>query len=142
MQVADSRDGVLTNFEVAELLAEQQRAREEQEKALPLPGARRGQAGSTAWASHQNVATISEQVLEYLDKVACASQTREQIVAFQKAVEPFKLTRMECLALVNTPPCSVVEIHLLIEECEERLQGDDAKRLLALCQKLLVPAAS
>ena len=58
-----------------------------------------------------------------------------------EAVTPFKLTRMETLALVNTPPCSIVEIHLLVEECEERLSPDDVRELLQLCQRTLTPDA-
>ena len=145
MHVVAAHDGALTNLEVAELLTAQQRAREEQEAALPLPGARRGQqAGTAAWSSQAAAAGISEQVLGYLEKAACASQTRENILAFQQAVQPFKLTQMECLSLVNMPPCSIVEIHLLVEECEERLQPEDVRALLRICQRLLVapPAAT
>ena len=133
-----TRDGVLTNFEVAALLVHQQRQRDEQERALPLPGARRGQAGSTAWSSQQVATGLSEQVVSHLEKAPCAGQTRENIAAFQQAVKPFKLTRMECLAFVNTPPRSVVEVHLLIEECEERLQPADIKALLKLCSQWLL----
>ena len=111
-----TREGMLTNFEVAALLEAQQLARDEREAALPLPGARRGQVASTVWASQQAVTNLSEQVVGYLDKAACAGQTRESIVAFQQAAKRFKLTQMETLAMVNTPPSSVVEVHLLVEE--------------------------
>ena len=138
-----AHDGALTNLEVAELLTAQQRAREEQEAALPLPGARRGQqAGTAAWSSQAAAAGISEQVLGYLEKAACASQTRENILAFQQAVQPFKLTQMECLSFVNMPPCSIVEIHLLVEECEERLTSEQTQQLLEKVQLLSAAAAS
>lgn len=134
--------GSLTNFEVKELLKSQQAARAAEEAALPLPGARRGQAGSgTAWSSQQAAAGVSEQVLTYLDR-ACPSQSRAQIAAFQREARPLieraRLTRMECLALVNTPPCSVVEVHLIVEECEERLSPEDVKALVELCKRLLL----
>lgn len=138
MRVINPRDSVLTNFEVAALLHSQQRARDEEEKALPLPGARRGEtAGASAWSATQAVAGLSEQVIAYLEKDGAASQTHEDISAFITAVEPFDLTRMEVLALVNTPPASIVEVHLLVEECEERLSQEKVRELLALCQRTL-----
>jgi hypothetical protein len=138
MQVLDRRSAVLTNFEVSELLKKQQRQREEEEAALPLPGARRGQTGAAAWSSQKVAAELSEQVLVYLGKATCAGQTREDIAAFMAGVERFKLTRMECLALVNTPPSSIVEVHLLVEECEERLAAADVRQLLQLCRQYLL----
>ena len=140
MQVISKCDAVLTNFEVADLLARQQQQRLDEEAALPLPGARRTQAGSTAWSSQQSLAGISEQVMSYLERSPCAGQSRENILAFQQAITPFKLTRMEALALVNTPPNSLVEVHLLVEECEERLKGDEIWALLNLCRRLLLDA--
>ena len=139
MQVVSKSDGVLTNFEVADLLARQQQQRLDEENALPLPGARRGQSGSTAWSSQQTLAGVSEQVVGYLEKSPCAGQVRENIVAFQQSATQFNLTQMETLALVNTPPCSVVEVHLLVEECEERLKPGDVKELLKLIRHYLVP---
>ena len=57
-------------------------------------------------------------------------------------MKPYELTRMECVSLVNTPPCSQVEIHLLVEECEERLTPDDVRELLKLCQRTVVTKAA
>jgi hypothetical protein len=140
MRVLDACDGVLTNFEVAQLLTAQQQRRDEEEAALPLPGARRSTAGTSAWSSQQTVAVLSEQVLTYLEKGGCTSQTHDGISTFLEGVKPFKLTRTETLALVNTPPSSVVEIHLLVEECEERLTPDDVRELLKLCQRTVAIA--
>jgi hypothetical protein len=136
MRVVNARDGVLTNLEVKELLEEQLAARLREEQALPLPGARRGQSGPSAWQSRQNAAIISEQVLGHLDTIACSTQTRERISTFMQAAEEFRLTRAETLAIVNMQPSSVVDIHLLVEECEERLSDDDVRRLLSFCRTL------
>ena len=78
--------------------------------------------------------------MSYLER-SRAGQCRKHILAFQ-AIIPFKLTRMEALALVNTPPNSLVEVHLLVEECEGWLSGDEIRALLGLCRRLLlvVPA--
>ena len=136
MRVIDARAGLLTNLEVAALLRQQAEARDAAERALPLPGARRGSsATSTAWQAQQNVSLISEQVLKYLD-ANCGTLTRLGVVEFLKAVETYKLTRAETLSLVNCRPQSVVEVHLIVEECEERLSQEEVRELLRLCQAL------
>ena len=67
VRVINERDSVMTNFEVASLLMQQQRQRDEDEKALPLPGARRGESsGTTPWSSQQSAAIVGEQVMSYL----------------------------------------------------------------------------
>ena len=136
MTIVQERGGVLTNLEVKLLLEEQQSRRIRDEQAMPLPGARRGQAGAAAWQSQQHAALISEQVSTYLETTSCVRQTRESITAFMGAIERFQLTTAEALSLVNTQPQSVVEIHLLVEECEERLSSDDVLALLRLCKTL------
>ena len=135
-QVLDPCDGVMTNFEVAQLLIQQQKRRAEDEAALPLPGARRT-SQSSAWSAQQSVSQISEQILAYLNKTPSTSQSHEGITAFLEAVQTFKLTRMEMLSLVNTPPSSFVEVHLLVEECEDRLTVEQQKELITLCQRTL-----
>ena len=141
--VVNERDSVLTNFEVAALLTAQQQQRDEEEAALPLPGARRGElAGTAAWTSQQSAAVVAEQVMGYLEVQGSTTQTQENIMAFMEAVKPFELTRMETQACINTPPSSIVEVHLLVEECEERLDQGRVRELLVLCHRTLVPPVS
>lgn len=139
MRVVNARDALLTNLEVQQVLEVQMKARLEAEKALPLPGARRGQSSSAAWHYRQNAAAIAEQVLTYLESTACGAQTRESIGAFLAAAERFDLTRTELFSLVNLQPASVVDVHLLVEECEERLDKSDVRELLRLCARLAPP---
>ena len=138
VKILSAREGVLTNLEVKLLLDQQHSERLREEQALPLPGARRSQSGMTAWQAHGHAAAISEQVNTYLETTSCVQQTRGSIAAFLEAVKQFELTTAEELSLVNAQPRSVVEIHLLVEECEERLSPPDVRRLLALCQTLAV----
>ena len=49
------------------------------------------------------------------------------------------VTRAEALQLINCNPQSVVEIHLVVEECEERLSQEEVRSLLGLCQRLRQP---
>lgn len=138
VRVINERDSVMTNFEVASLLMQQQRQRDEDEKALPLPGARRGESsGTTPWSSQQSAAIVGEQVMSYLEAHGCATQTQESIMEFMEEAKAFELTRMETLACINTPPASVVEVYLLVEECEERLDEQKVRDFLLLCQRTL-----
>ena len=94
----------------------------------------------SASACREAVAVLSEQVLGYLDKSGCCNQSREALRGFMEAVQPFELTHMEMLALANTPPASIVEVHLLVEECEERLSPERVLDLLRICRTLLPKA--
>jgi DNA-directed RNA polymerase subunit F len=125
---------MLTNFEVKRLLTRQVQERKQAEKKAPLPGARRALSASVR--SSQDVEEVSEQSLSYLNKVIRANQTRESISRFVDAVAPFKLTRAEELMLINTRPRSLVEIHLIVDQCDERLQPEQAQEVLELCALL------
>lgn len=53
------------------------------------------------------------QVYDYLVKTPAGQQTRENVVAFLKATEQFKLTKAESLQASNLRPASAVEVHLV-----------------------------
>jgi hypothetical protein len=53
------------------------------------------------------------QVYGYLETTAAGQQTRENIVAFFKATEQYKLTKAEQLQASNLRPASAVEVHLV-----------------------------
>jgi|EP00900_Chrysochromulina_parva_P023011 hypothetical protein len=137
MRVIAATETVLSNFEVKRLLERQQQEQLREEEALPLPGARRGEAaGSTAWQSRQQAALISEQVLTYLGGTCCAAETEKRLAAFLTAVAPFKLMQGEILSLINIQPRSRAVISTLVEEYEERLTEEQTFQLLQLCQQL------
>jgi hypothetical protein len=48
--------------------------------------------------------------------------------------QPFNLTKAEVLQLLNAVPKTPVEVHLLVEDCEERLQEEEVESLLHLVQ--------
>jgi len=143
MRVLAEREAVLTEFEVRELLLRQAEKRAADEKQRPLPGARRtatsGAAGARSWRTQEECNLITEQVLENFSGNSCSLQSRETIAAFLAAVQPYELTRAEILMLTNTQPRSLVEIHLIVEECEERLTPEQRMELLNLCQTLVDP---
>eukprot|EP00310_Coccolithus_braarudii_P019301 CAMPEP_0183350144 /NCGR_PEP_ID=MMETSP0164_2-20130417/17027_1 /TAXON_ID=221442 /ORGANISM="Coccolithus pelagicus ssp braarudi, Strain PLY182g" /LENGTH=140 /DNA_ID=CAMNT_0025522019 /DNA_START=51 /DNA_END=473 /DNA_ORIENTATION=+ len=129
------QDGVLTDYEVYVLLCQQAAQRAEEERKKPLLGARRT-CGTGSWRAQQDVRLISEQVLEYLADTGATNLNRVRIEAFLAAVKPFKLTQVETIVLLNMLPRSLVEIHLVVEECEERLTEDEREMLLDLCEEL------
>ena len=90
----------------------------------------------TQWRSQQEVRAITRQVIEYLEQGCAADQSRESIAEFMRAMEPFGLTQAEVLNLVNTRPRSLVEVHLIVEECEERLTQQQRTELLRRCALL------
>lgn len=47
--------------------------------------------------------------------------------------------RAEILQLINLVPTSAVEIHLIVESCEERLSGERVEELLGLIAQQLRP---
>ena len=56
-----------------------------------------------------------------------------QVDAFIQAVAPFELVQAEVIMLLNAAPRSLVELHLIVEECEERLDAAQRQQLLQLC---------
>lgn len=79
------------------------------------------------------------QVYDYLEKTPAGSQTRENIVAFFKATEQYKLTKAEYLQVSNLRPASAVEVHLIVEDCDERLSSDAVDQFLGAIEEILPP---
>jgi hypothetical protein len=54
-------------------------------------------------------------------------------------MEPYKLTRAERLMILNSRPTSDVELYLMIEELDGRLDEKARERLLEDIQRTLLP---
>ncbi|KAJ1979686.1 hypothetical protein H4R35_001419 [Dimargaris xerosporica] len=78
--------------------------------------------------------------LKYLRDHPCASVTSDMIKQTIEALEPFQLTKAEKLQLINLCPQSLVDIYVLIEECEERFAEDQLEEMLAIIGRLQPPA--
>eukprot|EP00908_Phaeocystis_cordata_P023969 Transcript_6435.p2 GENE.Transcript_6435~~Transcript_6435.p2 ORF type:complete len:174 (-),score=62.09 Transcript_6435:430-894(-) len=135
--------GVLTNYEVLHLLRAQSAERTAEETRAPLTGARRTSSSQSMYQTQQlaYAAAINDDVVAYLEETSCAKQTAESIAAFMKACEPFRLKRAEVLNLINEQPQTLVEIHLIVEECEERLSQDQTQQLLDTVAVLVAAGA-
>lgn len=119
MKIKNGNAGLLTNFETMDL--------------FKTRGADRGM-GATG-----SLSTAEMKVYEYLVKTPAGQQTRENIVEFFKATEHYKLTKAECLQASNLRPGSAVEVHLIVEDCDERLSSDAVDEFLVTIEKILPP---
>ena len=123
MEVLNERAAMVSNYEVFTLLQEKLQA----------------DAAKTRHRKPQqeNLATISYEVMKYLDKTHCKLQNETVIQDFLAQVAPFKLTKGEKLQLLNLRPTTPVEIQLIIEESEDRLRTDEElEQLLEIVAKL------
>jgi len=79
---------------------------------------------------HQQLATVTYETTKYLEKQPCSLQNEEIIKKFLEATAAFKLTKAEKLQLLNYRPTTPVEIQVIVEECEERLDQEQIDSLL------------
>ena len=54
----------------------------------------------------------------------------------------FSLGKVEQLQLLNLRPRSAVEVHMIVEDCEERLSEEQVQDILDLSERLLSPEGS
>ncbi|CAK9809471.1 DNA-directed RNA polymerase III subunit RPC9 [Anthophora quadrimaculata] len=83
------------------------------------------------------LATITYQTIRYLEETPCKRQTPEKIRNFLKAMEPFKLTKCEKLTLLNVCPKTPLEIQLIVEDSEDRLNDEEVESLLQVIANYL-----
>ncbi|XP_017788041.1 PREDICTED: DNA-directed RNA polymerase III subunit RPC9 [Habropoda laboriosa] len=83
------------------------------------------------------LATITYQTIRYLEETPCKRQTPEKIRSFLKAMEPFKLTKCEKLTLLNVCPKTPLEIQLIVEDSEDRLNDEEVESLLQVITNYL-----
>ena len=123
MEVLNERAAMLSNYEVLTLL--QEKVQEESNKK------------QSRKQSQENLATISYEVMKYLEKTPCRLQNEDVIRQFLLDVAPFNLTKGEKLQLLNLRPSTPVEIQLIIEESEERLRTDEElEKLIEIVAKI------
>jgi DNA-directed RNA polymerase subunit F len=53
------------------------------------------------------------------------------------AQESIELTRAEALQLSAVKPSSSVEVHAIVESCDERLSPEEVEQLLQICAEML-----
>lgn len=60
-------------------------------------------------------------------------------MGFLNAVKPFKLTKAECVMMINEPPTTALHIQLQIEDSEERLTEETVNQIIELSREWLLP---
>uniref|UniRef100_A0A1I7W300 DNA-directed RNA polymerase III subunit RPC9 n=1 Tax=Loa loa TaxID=7209 RepID=A0A1I7W300_LOALO len=126
MEIVDARHTVITNAEVFRLL----QGRRKQQNELPKD------------QRSKVLGTIIYETNKYLQGTPAVMQKNADIEKFIRTVVPFKLTAVEILQLINLRPRTAVEIQLIVEECEERLDEEQIESLVTIIQENLPEALS
>lgn len=74
-----------------------------------------------------------------MEESPCKTQSKESILGFLEAVRPFKLSKAECLTMVNDPPSTPLHIQLQIEDSEERLTDEEVTQIIEISKQWLLP---
>lgn len=119
MEIVDANAGLLTNLEVLRVLEERDNTRKE----LASQRSRRVKK-----QSQQQVA-LEAAIVKYLKTTPCATQTEDNVRNALTSLKEFRLTPAERMSLINLRATKLVEIHLIVEECDERMTHDQTLRL-------------
>ncbi|OZJ02200.1 hypothetical protein BZG36_04750 [Bifiguratus adelaidae] len=122
MEVVDERAALLSNYEVAAFLKEQT----ELQKNFGAEHSNLG--GLNFWG--ENLLTVQFETSDYLSKTACSTQDARQVQDFLAIFKQYPLTKAERLEILNSRPRNIVELVVLIEECEERFGQQDLEGIL------------
>mmetsp|Transcript_7716 Transcript_7716/g.7810 ORF Transcript_7716/g.7810 Transcript_7716/m.7810 type:complete len:130 (-) Transcript_7716:142-531(-) len=122
MEIISSNDGLLTNIEVADLIE----LRRKQRKSV-------GQ--SPIVAELQDRERIETRVAKYVVQSA-PGNTSELVSRCLSALKELQLdlTEAELIQVANHIPLFPVEIHLIVEECAERLSEELLTSVLEVMQ--------
>ncbi|CAO3668063.1 unnamed protein product [Umbelopsis ramanniana] len=125
MEVVEARAALLSDFEVLQLLNERMESQKQRQKEYP----------NTEYA--ENSRTIQFEIKTALEKSACSTQDEQQVTAFLEEMKKWSLTKAEKLQILNLRPKTPVELHILIEECEERYTGEELDEILEVVMRVL-----
>lgn len=119
MKVKKGNAGLLTNFETMDLF--------------------KSRGADKAMGVASSLTAPEMKVYDYLEKTPAGQQTRKNVVAFFTATEQYKLTKAEQLQASNLRPASAVEVHLIVEDCDERLSSEAVDKFLGTIEEILPP---
>ncbi|ETV96003.1 hypothetical protein H310_10658 [Aphanomyces invadans] len=122
MKVLEASEGPLTNYEVMTLLEERKNGRMERK------------THSTLYAERN---WIDSKVLKCLSHSPAKTLTEDKIAHFLSMVAGFELTNAEKLQFINHCPMELVDVHLIIEDCAERLTEVQVEELMAITAETL-----
>eukprot|EP00898_Chlorokybus_atmophyticus_P002966 jgi/Chlat1/3670/Chrsp24S03857 len=77
-------------------------------------------------------------IIEYLQQTPAGTQSRSDVASVLSAVEAtYGLTKAEKLQVANLRPSTAVEVHLVVEDCEERLKPEQVDALIDTIDSIL-----
>uniref|UniRef100_A0A915JKB3 DNA-directed RNA polymerase III subunit RPC9 n=1 Tax=Romanomermis culicivorax TaxID=13658 RepID=A0A915JKB3_ROMCU len=123
MEIVDSNNQILANFEVFHHLSGVRRSIKRQQDS-----------------SQRGLSTVVYEALKYFDNTTtakCDYDDEENLRQFSAALETFALTKSETLQILNLRPTNAIEIQLIVEECEERLTEQQVDDLINLIEKYI-----
>ncbi|KAJ3092617.1 hypothetical protein HK102_005109 [Quaeritorhiza haematococci] len=127
MEVLEVRSAELSNSEVEMFLKDMDAHRRED------------LASSQKGSEYQDLLTVEFEVLQYLSKSPSSNQTMEEVSKYMKSINKFHLTKGEKLQMVNLKPGSLVELYLVIEECETRFSQEQLEEMIQITQEIWPP---
>lgn len=121
MEVINPQAAILCNYEVLSLINEMKPA------SVSV-----NQEGS-------QLATIIYETSHYLHELPCSSQTPEKIDNLMKELKlfPIPLTKLEKLMICNNPPETVLQLSLIVKDCEEKMSESDIDSWLRKINEIL-----
>ncbi|KAL5261845.1 hypothetical protein ACHWQZ_G007522 [Mnemiopsis leidyi] len=118
MDVVNPCAALLSNYEVYLILKE---TRAEQKKIR----------NNFAKANLRNLSTIAYETLKYFENLSPCRFSSENIIPdFVRSVKEYNLSKSELVQLINMRPTTHVELHAIIEECEDRYSENQIAALL------------
>eukprot|EP00743_Colponemidia_sp_Colp-15_P012243 GILK01013869.1.p1 GENE.GILK01013869.1~~GILK01013869.1.p1 ORF type:complete len:153 (-),score=23.76 GILK01013869.1:101-559(-) len=134
MDIKDPQAALVTNYEVLQTIVRAQALRAK--KALDKPS--KAPILSDQRTAELNV--FSTKVIEYMQHSPASVETRGSIEKATAALDSqFKLTRLERLQIINLRPDKPVEVHMIVEECPERMTSQQVDDLIQ-CVTSVLPA--
>ncbi|KAJ2804648.1 hypothetical protein H4R20_002426, partial [Coemansia guatemalensis] len=117
MEVLDRQAALISNYEALLVLREEDGQHKESrpQSQVKYP---------------ENVTTLVFEALEYLNNTPCSSQSAEQVTALKQQLDSLELTKAEVMQIINHRPKSLVELHLIIEECDERFSVEELEHIV------------
>jgi hypothetical protein len=128
MEILDSNAALISNWEILHHLQSQK--------------AKRSSDSSQKAKIQQNLRTLEFEIIQYLKDPAfskCSKHTKQQISLFLSQFKDIPLKKAEKLQILNMHPESLLDLHLIIEECEERFTEEQLNDMLTSISILFAP---
>ena len=141
MEVLDKSEAVLSNVELLLFLREEKKSTFGSKgiRAPNNPNAHR--AGTVGTLMFETLSSLESGAAAKIATVGPSGRSPEdKIPEFLSKIADFGLTKSEKLMLINHCPRTAVEIHLLIEEAEDRLNEEQTEQILELVRTILLEA--